>query len=148
MIVEPVPHERNPTTIPFYLKFNCPIIDRNVCLRIDEGTKVTVNQLIQAAQYLRMCDSDEPWPAGTHLKIESCGNKQDDRVKVLRLSFWNPCTVLLFFISRSPFRCASSASIIGSVSHPVGDRPCIHLRNGLSECGARIHDTAKSVPGF
>src|SRR6266853_6719382 len=27
------------------------------------------------------------------------------------------------FHSRSPFRCASSASTIGSVSHPAGDRP-------------------------
>jgi hypothetical protein len=34
-----------------------------------------------------------------------------------------PFTVLFFFISRSPFHCALSASIVGSVSHPVGDRP-------------------------
>src|ERR1700686_578288 len=34
-----------------------------------------------------------------------------------------PFTVLFFFISRSPFHCALSASIVGSVSHPAGDRP-------------------------
>src|ERR1700688_2684234 len=32
-------------------------------------------------------------------------------------------TVLFFRISRSPFHCALSASIVGSISHPVGDRP-------------------------
>jgi hypothetical protein len=35
---------------------------------------------------------------------------------------------------RSPFLCASSTSIIGSVSHPVGDRPSpFHLINALPE---------------
>jgi hypothetical protein len=37
------------------------------------------------------------------------------------------CHVLFFFISRSPFHCALSASIVGSVSHPVGDRPSRNL---------------------
>jgi hypothetical protein len=32
-------------------------------------------------------------------------------------------TVLVFFIAGLLFYCASSASIIGSVSHPAGDRP-------------------------
>src|SRR5579864_297079 len=41
----------------------------------------------------------------------------------LKISFRFVATVLFFFISRSPFHCALSASIVGSVPHPVGDRP-------------------------
>src|ERR1700694_3726366 len=40
------------------------------------------------------------------------------------------------FHSRSPFGCASSASTIGSVSHPAGDRPSHPICEvPLSECG-------------
>jgi hypothetical protein len=39
-------------------------------------------------------------------------------------------------MSRSPFRCALSASIVGSVSHPAGDRPSHPICEvGISECG-------------
>src|ERR1700691_3405837 len=41
----------------------------------------------------------------------------------LKICFRLVASVLFFFISRSPFLCALSASIIGSVSHPAGDRP-------------------------
>src|ERR1700747_273419 len=40
-----------------------------------------------------------------------------------KICFRPTATVLFFFISRSPFLCALSTSIIGSVTHPAGDRP-------------------------
>jgi hypothetical protein len=42
-----------------------------------------------------------------------------------------PITVPFFFISRSPFRCVLNAPIVGSVSHPVRDRPPLPI----SGCG-------------
>src|SRR6202158_5142910 len=39
-----------------------------------------------------------------------------------------PFTVLIFIHSRSPFHCVLSASIVGSVSHPAGDRPSHPIR--------------------
>src|SRR3984893_15815652 len=54
----------------------------------------------------------------------------------LKLWFLFFATVLFFFTSRYPFHCALSASIIGSVSHPAGDRPSHPIcETGLSECG-------------
>src|SRR5258706_2409682 len=54
----------------------------------------------------------------------------------LKICFRPTATVLFFFISRSPLHCALSASILGSVSHPVGDRPSHPIcETGFSEGG-------------
>src|SRR5260221_14219896 len=54
----------------------------------------------------------------------------------LKICFRPTAMVLFFFISRSPLHCALSASIIGSVSHPVGDRPSHPICEVVfSECG-------------
>src|SRR5882672_12909242 len=56
----------------------------------------------------------------------------------LKICFRPTATVLFFFISRSPLHCALSASILGSVSHPVGDRPSHPICEvRFSECGPR-----------
>src|SRR5258708_1877309 len=56
----------------------------------------------------------------------------------LKICFRPIATLLFFFISRSPLHCALSASILGSVSHPVGDRPSHPICEvRFSECGLR-----------
>src|SRR6202043_2879945 len=51
------------------------------------------------------------------------------------------------FHSRSPFLCALSASTIGSVSHPAGDRPSHPIcETGLSECGRTLGGGKSHVP--
>src|SRR5712671_6192688 len=55
----------------------------------------------------------------------------------LKICFRPTATVLFFFISRSPLHCALSASILGSVSHPVGDRPSHPI------CEVRLSESGK-----